>query len=87
MNDRPYVASSFLSVAIAEVFGTALQGRCAKRPALVEQPLPLEAKITVVPCRGGETLLKRLFEPLGYSVTATQHMLDEQHPEWGMSPY
>lgn len=38
-------------------------------------------------CRGGEVLLKQLFEPLGYVVTATQHMLDEQHPEWGMSPY
>src|SRR5579863_4880224 len=87
VNDRPYVASSFLSVAIAEVFGTALQGRCAKRPALVDQPLPLAAKIAVVPCRGGETLLKQLFEPLGYGVSATQHMLDEQHPEWGMSPY
>ncbi|MHB8597429.1 MAG: 3' terminal RNA ribose 2'-O-methyltransferase Hen1 [Ktedonobacteraceae bacterium] len=87
VNDRPYVASSFLSVAIAEVFGTALHGRCAKRPALVDQPLPLEANITVVPCRGGEMLLKQLFEPLGYGVTATQHMLDEQHPEWGMSPY
>ncbi len=87
VNDRPYVASSFLSVAIAEVFGTALHGRCAKRPALVDQPLPLEANITVVPCRGGETLLKRLFEPLGYVVTATQHMLDEQHLEWGMSLY
>ncbi|MEO8972143.1 MAG: 3' terminal RNA ribose 2'-O-methyltransferase Hen1 [Ktedonobacteraceae bacterium] len=87
VNDRPYAASSFLSVAIAEVFGTALQGRCAKRPALVDQPLPLEANITVVPCRGGEVLLKQLFEPLGYSVTAKQHMLDEYHPEWGMSPY
>ena len=87
VNDRPYVASSFLSVAIAEVFGTALHGRCAKRAALVEQPLPLQAKISVVPCRGGEVLLKRLFEPLGYFVTAMQHMLDEQHPEWGMSPY
>ncbi len=31
VNDRPYVASSFLSVAIAEVFGTALHGRCAKK--------------------------------------------------------
>ncbi len=87
VSDRPYVASSFLSVAIAEVFGTALHGRCAKRPALVEQPLPLQAQIRVVPCRGGEALLKQLFEPLGYIVTATQHMLDEQHPEWGMSPY
>src|SRR5436853_7932209 len=27
VNDRPYVASSFLSVAIGEVFGTALAGR------------------------------------------------------------
>lgn len=87
VNDRPYVASSFLSVAIAEVFGTALHGRCAKRPALVDQPLPLQANITVVPCRGGEALLKHLFEPLGYSVVVTQHMLDAQHPEWGMSPY
>jgi len=30
VNDRPYVASSFLSVAIAEVFGTALGGRISK---------------------------------------------------------
>jgi hypothetical protein len=27
VNDRPYAASSFLSVAIAEVFGSALSGR------------------------------------------------------------
>ena len=27
VNDRPYVASSFLSVAIAQVFGTTLAGR------------------------------------------------------------
>lgn len=87
VNDRPYVASSFLSVAIAEVFGTALNGRCVKRQTLVNQPLPLEATITVVPCRGGEALLKRLFEPLGYQVTARPYMLDEQHPEWGMSAY
>ncbi|HLJ34253.1 MAG TPA: 3' terminal RNA ribose 2'-O-methyltransferase Hen1 [Ktedonobacteraceae bacterium] len=87
VNDRPYVASSFLSLAIAEVYGTALQGRCAKRAALVEQALPLQANITVVPCRGGEALLKQLFEPLGYGVTAKQHVLDEQHPEWGMSSY
>jgi hypothetical protein len=29
VNDRPYVASSFLSVAIAQVFGSALSGRAA----------------------------------------------------------
>src|SRR4051794_25709821 len=27
VNDRPYVASSFLSVAIAEIFGSALSGK------------------------------------------------------------
>ena len=32
VNDRPYVASSFLSVAIAQVFGTALAGRCKRPP-------------------------------------------------------
>ena len=34
VNDRPYAASSFLSVAIAQVFGSALQGRCKDRPEL-----------------------------------------------------
>src|ERR1043165_5336772 len=28
VNDRPYVASSMLAVAIAQVFGSALSGRC-----------------------------------------------------------
>ncbi|HEY5005174.1 MAG TPA: 3' terminal RNA ribose 2'-O-methyltransferase Hen1, partial [Ktedonobacteraceae bacterium] len=32
VNDRPYVASSFLSVAIADVFGSALNGHCVKYP-------------------------------------------------------
>src|SRR5687767_8776822 len=31
VNDRPYVASSFLSVAIAEVFGSALAGKSKER--------------------------------------------------------
>jgi 3' terminal RNA ribose 2'-O-methyltransferase Hen1 len=65
INDRPYVASSFLSVAIVEVFGTALGGRSKERPDLAARALPLEARISVVPCRGGEAFLRRLFEPLG----------------------
>jgi 3' terminal RNA ribose 2'-O-methyltransferase Hen1 len=28
-----------------------------------------------------------LFEPLGYTVAATHHALDEQFPEWGEGPY
>jgi len=31
VNDRPYTVSSFLSVAIAQVFGSALKGRCQSR--------------------------------------------------------
>jgi 3' terminal RNA ribose 2'-O-methyltransferase Hen1 len=87
VNDRPYVASSFLSVAISDVFGTAMAGRCKERPELAAQPLPLEARISVLPCRGGESFLRRLFEPLGYSVEATQHPLDEANPDWGFSRY
>ena len=29
VNDRPYAVSSFMSVAISKLFGTALSGRCA----------------------------------------------------------
>ena len=57
VNDRPYVASSFLSVAIGEVFGTALSGRCQARPALAATPLPLQACLAVLPCSGGESVL------------------------------
>lgn len=87
VNDRPYVASSFLSVAIARVLGSALAGTSKNRPDLAKEALPLEAKIAVLPCRGGEVFLRRLFEPLGYEVIAFHHALDEKFPEWGESPY
>src|SRR5215471_1574598 len=45
VNDRPYAASSFLSVAIAEVFGSALAGKSKERPELVDARLPLSATI------------------------------------------
>lgn len=83
VNDRPYVASSFMSVAIGEVFGSALSGRSRERPELAERALPFAVKLAVLPCRGGEGVLRRLFEPLGYAVTATRHALDESVPEWG----
>lgn len=87
VNDRPYVASSFLSVAIAQVFSTALAGRCKDKPELTQTPIPLVAKISVLPCRGGEGFLRQLFEPLGYTVTAQNHILDEKFPDWGDSKY
>jgi 3' terminal RNA ribose 2'-O-methyltransferase Hen1 len=88
VNDRPYVASSFLSVALGEVFGTAMGGRSRERPELAETPLPLRARLAVLPAaRGGEALLRRLFEPLGYTVEAQGHPLDERFPDWGPSRY
>ncbi|MBD1873803.1 3' terminal RNA ribose 2'-O-methyltransferase Hen1 [Nodosilinea sp. FACHB-131] len=87
VNDRPYVASSFLSVAIAKVFGTALAGHCAQRPELVETAIPLTIGLPVLPCRGGEALLRQLFEPLGYGVIAEPLPLDDQFADWGNSPY
>lgn len=87
VNDRPYVASSFLSVAIAQVYGSALSGRSKDRPDLAERAIPLAAKISVLPSRGGEALLQRLFEPLGYTLTVERHPLDPAFPDWGPSPY
>ena len=87
VNDRPYVASSFMSVAIARVFSTALAGKCTGRPDLPDEQMPLVARLSALLCRGGEDVLRRLFEPLGYAVRATQHPLDDRFPEWGESPY
>src|SRR5688572_23261681 len=44
VNDRPYVASSFLSVAMARAFGSALGGRSKERPELAEAKIPLRAR-------------------------------------------
>lgn len=67
VNDRPYAASSFMSVAIARVFGSAMGGRCRERPELVDKPLPLVAEVAALPCRGGGEA-RDLFEPLDYEV-------------------
>ncbi len=87
VNDRPYVASSFLSVAMSQVFGTALGGRCKDRPELVQASIPLVAKLSVIPCRGGEKFFQELFLPLGYAIAIENHQLDEKFPEWGNSRY
>jgi 3' terminal RNA ribose 2'-O-methyltransferase Hen1 len=87
VNDRPYAASSFLSVAIAQVYGSALQGRCKDRPELAATPIPLTARLDVLPVRGGERFLRSVFEPLGYEVEAVRYPLDETFPEWGESSY
>lgn len=87
VNDRPYVASSHLSVAMGNAFGTAMTGRSKERPELADRELPFEVRMPVVRVRGGEALLKQIFEPLGYEVIAKDLPLDEQFPEWGPSRY
>ena len=85
VNDRPYVASSLLSVVLSRWFNSALAGRCERKPELVTTELPLEARLAAVPCRGGEALLRGLFEPLGYTVEAIRHELDESMSALGPS--
>jgi len=87
VTDRPYVASSVMSVALGRLFATALSGRSKERPALAATPLPLEIGLPVVPCRGGAGLLQRVFGPLGYDVAAEPIALDENFPQWGQSQY
>lgn len=83
VNDRPYVASSFLSVALVNVFKSAMAGTCKGYEELAASAIPLEAWLPVVPARGGEPLVRRLFEPLSYEVEVTPIALDPVHADWG----
>ncbi|MEU8526189.1 3' terminal RNA ribose 2'-O-methyltransferase Hen1 [Streptomyces sp. NPDC048629] len=88
VNDRPYAASSLLAVALSTVFKTALRGVCELRPERAAEPMPLRIEVPALPARGGVELVRRLFEPLGWStVTADPVVLDSAFPEWGDSRY
>jgi 3' terminal RNA ribose 2'-O-methyltransferase Hen1 len=84
VNDRPYVASSLLSVAMGKVFRSALNGRCKGHEHLVETALPLTIGLPATP--GDPDLLQRLFAPMGWDVSATPVALDATRPEWGDAP-
>jgi 3' terminal RNA ribose 2'-O-methyltransferase Hen1 len=84
VNDRPYVASSFLSVALVNVFKSAMAGTCKGHEELAASAIPLDAWLPVVPTRGGEDLARRLFEPLGYAVEVGAIELDPRFPDWGI---
>lgn len=72
---------------VGKVFGTAMSGRCDQRPELADAALPFEVEVPVLPVRGGEPVLRSLFEPLGYEVEVTAIALDEEFPAWGSSRY
>lgn len=67
VNDRPYAASSFLSVALARALRNAMGGTSKERPQLAQQAIPLEATVTPLPARGGAKVVRELFEPLGWT--------------------
>ncbi|MFI1368428.1 3' terminal RNA ribose 2'-O-methyltransferase Hen1 [Streptomyces griseochromogenes] len=87
VNDRPYAASSLLAVALSGVFSSAIRGVCNARPERAAAPLPLRIEIPALPARGGPELVRQLFEPLGWAVTAEPVALDTEFPEWGASRY
>ncbi|MBY8843610.1 3' terminal RNA ribose 2'-O-methyltransferase Hen1 [Streptomyces sp. SP2-10] len=87
VNDRPYAASSLLAVALSSVFSSALRGVCNARPERAAAPLPLRIEVPALPARGGPELVRRLFAPLGWTVTADPVPLDTAFPEWGDSRY
>jgi 3' terminal RNA ribose 2'-O-methyltransferase Hen1 len=87
VNDRPYVSSSFLSTAISKVFGTAISGRADEHQALSDSQIDLTAVITMLPCRGEQDMLNKVFEPLGYEVNYEAFDTDENFTTWGKSKY
>lgn len=87
VNDRPYVASSFLTVALSRVYGSAMSGTSKGRQELADTAIPLEAEIPVLRSRGDGEVIRACFEPLGYTVELTPLPLDARFPEWGDSPY
>jgi 3' terminal RNA ribose 2'-O-methyltransferase Hen1 len=87
VNDRPYAASSFLSVAMSRVLRSGMSGTSRERPELAAAPIPLEARVAALPSRGGEAFVRKLFEPLGYEVLLECQPLEPTVPEWGDSRY
>jgi 3' terminal RNA ribose 2'-O-methyltransferase Hen1 len=85
VNDRPYAASSMLTVALKEAFRTALTGRCDAKPELAKTRIPLSINVPALRCKGGPALAATVFQPLGWTVETTSQPL--QPAEWGASPY
>lgn len=87
VNDRPYTASSMLSVAIGKLYGTALSGTCETKPELTDAPLELEIMLPVVGAPQGGQLIAALFTPLGWEVECAVLPLDATFESWGDSRY
>lgn len=69
VNDRPYAASSFLSVALNKLLKSALSGTSRERQALAETAIPLVLTVGPVPA-DSDLPAEALFEPLGWKVSS-----------------
>ncbi|MCU1687034.1 MAG: 3 terminal ribose 2-O-methyltransferase Hen1 [Amycolatopsis sp.] len=87
VNDRPYAAGSMLAVALRTVFRSAMTGRCDAHPELAAQAIPLRIHVPSLCARGGDEIVRRLFEPLGWQVETTPVPLDPEFDDWGDSRY
>jgi len=56
-------------VALNRAYRTAMTGVSRERPELAAGAMPLSIRVTPLPARGGETVIRQLFEPLGWAVT------------------
>jgi 3' terminal RNA ribose 2'-O-methyltransferase Hen1 len=86
VNDRPYVTSSYFSVAIGSVFREALKGTSRDRQKLADTAIDLEASVDVVSLSHTDRA-HTFFEPLGWDVETEGFLLDPEFPEWGPAPY
>ena len=77
VNDRPYVANSFLSVAMGRSFAQTMAGKSKDRQQLADQPLDFEIRILPVALAGDRELLASLFEPLGYTILSPDTVDDQ----------
>src|SRR5258708_32610009 len=85
VNDRPYVASSLVSVALNTAFSSALAGKSRELPERVGERMRWEVALPAVACDAGDELMTKLFAPLGYTLTTTRLPLDPRFPAWGQS--
>src|SRR5262249_27248493 len=85
VNDRPYVASSLTSVALKVAFSSAMSGKGKTHAERYAERMRWEITLPAVACDAGESLITRIFAPLGYSVTTTRLPLDASFPAWGQA--
>lgn len=70
VNDRPYAANSFLSVALGRALGQTMSGKSKERQALADRALPYRVRVAPVAVSGGPDAIGELFGPLGYEIDA-----------------